>query len=152
MLISFRRLAHVTRPAFRALTMCVLGGLACSAQAATAEVPARKAGLWHIRTISDAFGTREIDACVTAADPLIPASPGATCQPARVASTASETIVTLECSVGEDRQVTSILFTGDFETWYRGQAKMTISKSAAPQVATTTLGFNIDANFIGDCP
>lgn len=113
----------------------------------TTTMPVRKAGLWHIRTIAESFGTREIDACISPEDAIVPGPEGFKCAPARVKSGGQETIVTLECTKGAEHQVTSVLFTGDFATWYRGQSKLTITTDGGGNIPDT-VGFTIYAQYV----
>lgn len=135
----------------RIATVCSVV-LAESAALAAETMPVRQPGYWHIRTISESFGTREGDVCITASDPLLPDQPQAVCKPLRVERGGQEVIVTQECEEGGERRVTSILFTGDFQTWYRGQSRLS-TRPANQQGIPVTVGFTIDANRIGGtCP
>lgn len=117
------------------------------------ELPQRKPGLWHFRTIAESFGTREIDSCIADGDALLPTPAGATCAPLKIRRGKQEIIITQECKISADEtQTTSILFTGDFQSWYRGQSKITVTKPNMPR-PIETVGFTLDAKYLSEtCP
>jgi hypothetical protein len=115
----------------------------------TAELPQRRPGYWRISTISPQLGMQTHEVCIEAGDSII-GSLGKGCDAPSVRSGGGEAIVTFACELGGARQVTSLLFTGDFTSWYRAQAKVTVTEGAS---ATERSGFTIDAKFLApDCP
>jgi hypothetical protein len=134
------------RPAIVAAATLALVPLAGAAP----EPPQRRPGLWRISTISPEVGMQTNDVCIEADDSLI-GSAGGDCAAPIVESANDQWIVTLSCDRAGGREVTSLLFTGDFTGWYRAQAKVTFTR--ADGKARPGSGFTIDAKFLGpDCP
>jgi hypothetical protein len=121
-----------------------------TAPGATTELPRRRPGHWRISTISPQLGMQTHEVCIDAGDSIIGALADA-CSTPTVQSTPDETIVTFSCGRGGAREVTSLLFTGDFASWYRAQSKVTVTP--ANGAAQQRSGFTIDAKFLGpECP
>jgi hypothetical protein len=121
-----------------------------AARAQTPELPQRRPGLWRISTISPEVGLATHDVCIEAGDSLIGAI-DETCDKPTVQPAQDQWIVTLSCSRASGREVTSFLFTGDFSSWYRAQAKSSFTR--ADGIAAQGSGFTIDAKFLGrECP
>jgi hypothetical protein len=115
----------------------------------TAALPQRRPGYWRISTISPQLGMQTHEVCIEAGDSII-GSLGKGCDAPSIRAGGGETIVTFACDLGGARQVTSLLFTGDFTSWYRAQSKVTVSRGAS---AAERSGFTIDAKFLTpDCP
>lgn len=107
------------------------------------ELPTRTPGLWRITTISAEVGMQTNEVCITDSDSII-GPQRADCAKPSITHTGDQIIVTLECGDADRRSVESLLFTGDFKSWYRAQSKMTSGGLRA--------GFTIDAKFIRpDC-
>lgn len=111
----------------------------------TAELPQRRPGVWRISTVSPELGMQTHEVCIAAGDSIIGAL-AQECATPSVQSTPDETIVTFTCERDGARSVTSLLFTGDFASWYRAQSKVTVTRAngGAPQRS----GFTIDAKYL----
>ena len=64
------------------------------------------------------------DVCIAEGDSIVGAQ-AANCALPSVARAGDQVIVTIECGAGDRRSVESLLFTGDFKSWYRAQSKIT---------------------------
>ncbi|MFA5950884.1 MAG: DUF3617 family protein [Hyphomicrobium sp.] len=114
------------------------------------ELPKRRPGHWKLRTVSASVGMATIDACIGADDSIAAPSEGRSCLTPKVERAGDQVIVNVTCrsNLGEER--ISTLFTGDFQTWYRGITKMTFEP---PTNGVANVGVTVDATFIGpDCP
>jgi hypothetical protein len=90
------------------------------------------------------------DICIAAGDSIIGA-PRENCSTPEVEAGQGEVIVTFSCELRGAREVTSLLFTGDFMSWYRAQAKITLTGTDGKTKEAS--GFTIDATFLSpDCP
>lgn len=115
-----------------------------------AELPQRRPGLWRITTISPEVGLQTHEACIDVGDGVLGAA-RENCSKPKVESAQGEFIVTFSCDLRGAREVTSLLFTGDFTTWYRAQSKITLTQASG--VTRERSGFTIDATFLGpECP
>lgn len=125
--------------------------LAASAQAHAAELPQRRPGLWRISTISPEVGLQTHEVCIDVGDGILGAR-GANCAKPNVESADGEFVVTFSCNLRDGaREVTSLLFSGDFTSWYRAQSKMTFTEANGK--ARPGTGFTIDAKFLSpECP
>jgi hypothetical protein len=113
---------------------------AAAAEPSKTELPRRTPGQWRMTTVSPEIGMRTVDVCITDSDSIIgPQAPG--CAQPSVTYAGDQMIVTIECGAGDRREVQSLLFTGDFKTWYRAQSKVTSGGRRS--------GFAIDASFLG---
>ncbi|GLI95609.1 DUF3617 domain-containing protein [Methylocystis echinoides] len=110
----------------------------------TAELPQRAPGSWRITTISPETGTQTNEVCIEKGDNILGAQSG-DCSRPKVARAADQTIVTIECGAGDNREINSMLFTGDFQTWYRAQVKIT---RVGPDSQERHAGLTIDARFL----
>lgn len=108
------------------------------------ELPQRSSGLWRITTISPELGSQANEVCIEKGDSIVGALNSACSRP-NVTRTGDQTIVNIECGAGGKREITSILFTGDFQAWYRAQVKIT---SVGPQAKERHAGLTIDARFL----
>jgi hypothetical protein len=111
------------------------------ALASDAEPPKRRPGLWRISTISPEIGLQTNDVCIEDGDSIIGAQDESCAKPS-VTHANDQIIVTIECGPKDAREVTSLLFTGDFQSWYRAQSKTTASSRRS--------GFTIDAKFLSE--
>jgi hypothetical protein len=109
--------------------------------AAGAEQPKRRPGLWRISTISPDLGLRTNDVCIQEGDSIIGAQDESCTKPS-VTYANDQIIVTFECGPKESREVTSLLFTGDFQSWYRAQSRMTARGHRS--------GFTIEATYLSE--
>lgn len=119
-------------------------GVALAREAAVAdafppELPKRAPGLWRITTVSPEVGMQTNDVCISEGDSIIGPQAAACAQPS-VTRAGDQVIVTIECGAGDRRSVESLLFTGDFKSWYRAQSKLTSGARRS--------GFSIDARFL----
>lgn len=106
----------------------------------SSELPRRAPGLWRIITVSPEIGMQSHDVCIAEGDSII-GPQAADCFQPKVASAGDQVIVTIECGAGDRRSVQSLLFTGDFRSWYRAQSKISSSDMHS--------GFSIDGRFLG---
>jgi len=123
---------------FAALVVSPAGGEEMTKQQPTA-LPKRAPGLWRITTVSPEIGMQTNEVCIEDADSIVGA-PDSSCDAPMVTRANDQVIVTIECGSAGKRDVTSLLFTGDFRTWYRAQSKATAGASRT--------GFTIDAKFL----
>ena len=121
-----------------ALVVSPAGGEEITTQQPTA-LPKRAPGLWRITTVSPEIGMQTSEVCIEDADSIIGA-PDSSCDAPFVTRANDQVIVTIECGPAGKRDVTSLLFTGDFATWYRAQSKATAGASHS--------GFTIDAKLV----
>lgn len=116
---------------------------------ANADLPKRKSGLWRISTISPEIGMQTNEVCIEESDGIVGA-PEENCAKPLVERVSDQTIVTIACARKDSHEVTSILFTGDFQDWYRGQSKT--SSTGANGDAVRRSGFTIEARRLrSDC-
>jgi hypothetical protein len=115
------------------------------------ELPQRRPGLWRIKTISPDVGLQSHDVCIEAGDGILGAPQDNCTKPTVESAQGGEVIVTFSCDLHGAREVTSLLLTGDFSSWYRAQSKTTLTqKSGATRERS---GFTIDAKFLQpECP
>jgi hypothetical protein len=126
-----------------------VGAETARSESATPDLPRRRPGLWRISTISPEIGMQTHEVCIEAGDSIIGAL-GDDCSAPDVQSSPDEVIVTFSCGRGGARRVTSLLFTGDFTSWYRAQSRVTVSDGAN---STRRSGFTIDAKHLSpECP
>jgi hypothetical protein len=115
-----------------------------------ADLPKRKPGLWRISTISPEIGMQTHEVCIEETDGIVGA-PEENCAKPLVERASDQTIVTITCDRKGGREVTSILFTGDFQDWYRAQSKA--SSTSATDGSIRRSGFTIEARHLrDDCP
>jgi len=81
------------------------------------------------------------EVCIEEGDSIIGAQEESCAKPS-VAPAKDQIIVTIECGPKDSREVTSLLFTGDFQNWYRAQSRTTAEG--------TRSGFTIDAKFLSE--
>lgn len=122
-------------------SLSLIAGTASSAAAAEDELPKRRSGLWRISTISPEVGMQTNDVCIEENDSVIGAQDESCTKPSVTRAT-DQIIVTIECGPKDSRDVTSLLFTGDFRNWYRAQSRMT-AKGART-------GFTIEAKYLSE--
>jgi hypothetical protein len=133
----------------------VLGGSMFGASFASApgladELPERKPGHWRITSVSAVLGMTAIDACISPEDSIAIPSVGSSCSVPDVRRFDDQVIVDVTCrsKLGEER--ISTLFTGDFQTWYRGITKMTFNPPTHGQAG---MAVTVDATYVGQqCP
>jgi hypothetical protein len=119
----------------------LFAGASLPAGASDSELPTRRLGLWRISTISPEVGLQTNDVCIEEGDSIIGARDESCTKPS-VTHANDEIIVTFECGPKDSREVTSLLFTGDYQTWYRAQSRMTAKGARS--------GFTIDAKFLSE--
>jgi len=95
--------------------------------------------MWRITTVSPEIGMQTNDVCVAEGDSIIGPQAAGCAQPS-VTRAGDQVIVTIECGAGDRRDVESLLFTGDFKSWYRAQSKISLGGVRS--------GFTIDAKFL----
>lgn len=140
--IAFSMLAALPIAAFPAS----FGG-AQSATRTDMSLPLRKPGLWRISTVAPEIGMQTNDVCIDGDDKII-GDPAEGCEPPTVQRAEDQIIVSYACKRRDGRETTSLLFTGDFENWYRAQAKITSSGHGGER----RVGFTIEGKFIRpDC-
>ncbi|UZX11738.1 hypothetical protein OGR47_18020 [Methylocystis sp. MJC1] len=79
------------------------------------------------------------DVCITEDDSIIGPRASGCAQPI-VTRVQDQVIVTIECVASGRRDVESLLFTGDFRSWYRAQSKISSGGVGS--------GFTIDAKLL----
>ncbi|MDP3553638.1 DUF3617 family protein [Methylocystis sp.] len=123
------------------VALLFLAGAHSPALSSDAELPKRRPGLWRISTISPEIGLQTHDVCIEEGDSIIGAQDESCAKPS-VTHANDQIIVTIECGPKDARDVTSLLFTGDFQNWYRAQSKATAKGNRS--------GFTIDAKFLSE--
>lgn len=140
------RASLLLRSSLLALALSTIGGGAPAASGeASAELPHRTSGLWRITTISPEVGMQMNEVCIGEGDSII-GPQDSRCATPSVTRTMDQVVVTIECGAGDRREVTSLLFTGDFRSWYRAQSKITY---VGPLSDERRSGLTIDARFLG---
>ena len=134
------------------LAVACAGSTAGHAETATPnppidDLPKRKPGLWRISTISPEIGMQTHEVCIEESDGIVGASEESCAKPL-VERASDQTIVTIACDRKDGRKVTSILFTGDFQDWYRAQSKT--SSTDAIDGSIRRSGFTIEARRLRD--
>jgi len=87
------------------------------------------------------------NACIGSEDSLI-GDFASGCEKPAISRHEDQTIVSISCSGRFGKATTSLLFTGDYTTWYKAQAKTT-SKDAGFEKRS---GFTIEGKYAGtDC-
>jgi len=82
-------------------------------------------------------------------DSIIGDEEDADCAKPEIAHAGEQIVVTVICAADGRRVTSSLLFTGDFTTWYRAQGKIT---SAGENRMDLHSGFTIDAKYLrSDC-
>jgi hypothetical protein len=105
--------------------------------------------LWRISTLSADAGLQISETCLQPEDSIVGEKDPA-CDDAKVIREGDQVVVTITCEESGRRVVRSLLFTGDFATWYRAQGKIT-SRASTPGSEVHS-GFTIDAKFLQpDC-
>jgi len=119
--------AEIMKCLFR-IWLLALVGVALARDTAFAdpasELPKRTSGLWRITTVSTEVGMQTHEVCIAEGDSIIGFLTEDCAQPS-VRRAEDQVIVTIECGAGNIRNVESLLFTGDFKSWYRAQSKLT---------------------------
>jgi hypothetical protein len=110
-----------------------------SADASSRELPKRAPGLWRITTVSPEVGMQSHEVCIAESDSII-GPQAADCAQPSVTRAGDQMIVTIDCGAGETRSVESLLFTGDFKSWYRAQSRISSGGRRS--------GFTIDAKLL----
>ena len=75
-------------------------------------------------------------------------APEENCAKPLVERASDQTIVTIACDRKDGREVTSILFTGDFQDWYHAQSKATLTGANDGSIRRS--GFTIEARRLRD--
>lgn len=117
------------------------------------DVPARKPGLWEIRTTVNGRPTSggPIRQCVDAKtdDPMGQgASTGASCSRNDVTRSGDRILIRSTCDFGATKTTTEGVFTGSFDSAYRAELKTTYSP---PLMGMSEANTVIDAKWIGAC-
>ena len=124
---------------------------AATGPASAAEPPKRKPGLWELSTIGAGTGTLVTKACIDDDDSILAPSDGKCSAPKVTSDGVDSTIVDVACDQGSSKQTISGAFTGDFDTRYRAQVKMTFDPP--PPGMPPRIGVTIDGKYLGpDCP
>ena len=132
---------------------CVLSPIGLAHAEASVEssgsLPVRRSGLWRISTLSAAVGLQVSEACIGPKDSII-GDDTIGCLKPEITRAGEQTVVTVVCASDGRRVISSLLFTGDFTTWYRAQGKIT--SESADRNAQAHSGFTIEAKFLQpDC-
>jgi len=117
---------------------------------AAESLPNRRPGLWRISTLSPSIGLQVNEACIAPSDSIIGEDEAGCVAPQIMRADGQVVVVTIVCRAGERRVTRSLLFTGDFDSWYRVQGKVT--STGEDRTAEIHSGFTIDAKFMRpDC-
>jgi hypothetical protein len=128
-----------------------LAWFSCFTLPANAEdVPKRKAGLWELTTIGAGSGTSKARTCVGEDDKILTPEGGDCSKPEVTSGGSDTTIIDVVCTSKEGKEIISGAFTGDFNTRYRAQVKMTFDPP--PKGMLPHMGVTIDGKYLGpDC-
>jgi hypothetical protein len=123
--------------------------LTCTAQAAAAELPARKAGLWEIKTTTNGR-TISVQQCVDAAtDQAMQANAGPvsqrSCSKRDIQKSGDTTTVDSTCTIAGKTSTHHTVITGSFESGYT--MTMTTQGDGIPVARTTAM----TAKWTGPC-
>jgi hypothetical protein len=119
--------------------------------ASATDSPRRKPGLWEITTVGAGSGTSTARTCIAADDEILTPSDSGDCSEPKVSSGGTDTtIVDVVCKSGPVTETISGAFTGDFDTRYRAQVK--ISFDPPPRGMPPHWGLTVDGIYLGpDC-
>jgi Protein of unknown function (DUF3617) len=119
--------------------------------AAAEDVPQRKPGLWEITTIGAGTGTNTVRTCIGEEDKILtPANAGNCVAPSVKSGGADTTIVDVVCTSSEGKETISGAFTGNFDSRYRAQVKMTFDPPLNGM--PPHWGVTVDGKYLGpDC-
>lgn len=140
-----------TRKLYRTLSLLLLGAVVASS-AAAGEAPKRKPGLWEIRTqVEDMPGGPPIQMCVDrASDNLMQqrAKEKPDCSTMEVKKGASATTVHAVCRMEGSTMTMDAVYTGSFESSYKGDMKMRYSP---PMHGLSESHMTQEAKWLGAC-
>lgn len=132
------------------LTGACLCLAATSFCASAQEMPKRKAGLWQLTTVGAGSGTNIAKTCIGEDDKILTPSEGNCAEPKVTSGDDETTIVDVVCKTGDSKETISGAFTGDFNTRYRAQVRMTFEPP--PSGMPPHVGITIDGKYLGpDC-
>jgi hypothetical protein len=123
--------------------LCVVDG-----PASANSLPVRKPGLWEITTVAEDYGMKRFQTCINAGDPIVPGIGDKNCDAPEIKSGNSEAIVNITCRMKGGTQFTSMLFSGDFQKWYRATSKITFRFKKGGE---SRAGVSITAKYLGAC-
>jgi hypothetical protein len=111
-------------------------------------LPKRAIGLWRISTITPEVGMNTNQVCITDDDSIIGTQP-IKCTKPDIKRSGEDILVTFECPAHEGKEVTSMFFSGNYNSKYRAQSKITyIGKNNEMHMT----GFTIQAELLkNDC-
>jgi hypothetical protein len=115
------------------------------------EAPKRKPGLWQITTIGVGTGMSTVEICIGDDDKILtPADSGDCAEPMVKSGGEDTTIVDVVCTNGESKETISGAFTGDFNSKYRAQVKL--SYDPPPTDMPPHWGVTVEGTFLRpDC-
>ncbi len=133
--------------------LCVLLIVLASSNAIATDVPARKPGLWEIRTVVNGKPTSggPIRQCVdTKTDDLMGqgTSTGVSCSRNDVTRAGGRILIRSACDFGATKATTEGVFTGSFDSAYRAELK---TAYAPPLMGMAEANTVIDARWVGEC-
>ena len=119
----------------------------CAPLAAADEVPRRKAGLWELITVGAGSGTNKAKTCIGENDEILTPQGGNCSEPKVTSGGEDTTIVDVVCTTPQGKEIISGAFTGDFNTRYRAQVKMTFDPP--PKGMLPHMGVTIEGKYLG---
>ncbi len=126
------------------LQLCA--GVPCYAD--LAQLPVRKPGAWEITTVAENFGMKRYTTCIGPNDSIILGSGDKECVTPDVNRTGNDIIINVTCKRSSGTEFTSMLFAGDYTSWYRATSKLTFTY---PDGHESHTGLSITAKYVGDC-
>ena len=136
---------------YKALALLLVGGMV-TAGAIAGDLPKRKPGLWEVHTQMDGMpGSPAIQMCVDrASDNLIEqrAKDKADCSTMDVKTGAGRTTIHAVCRVEKSTMTMDGMYTGNFESGYKGDMKM---RYDPPMQGMSETHLIQDAKWLGPC-
>jgi Protein of unknown function (DUF3617) len=133
-----------------ASAVAALGLLLGSASAQAADMPQRKPGHWQMTMTMPMGGSRVVDTCITANDNIAVPQGQTDCTKPQVVMSAGSVSSTVTCTAHGMTQTITSNFSGDFESHYHGEIKMSMQPAMAGMQG---FDMTVDAKYIGpDCP
>jgi hypothetical protein len=92
---------------------------------------------------------KRFDTCIMPVDNIVPGIGDKDCTPPDIKWVSKDVIVNVSCKMQGGTQLTSMLFSGDFEKWYRATSRITFEE---PDGHQSHSGLSITAKYVGRCP
>ena len=128
----------------------------CATQVLAIDLPMRKSGLWEMKVTRDASGGRPpetVQMCIDQKTDDLAQQMGANvakdaCSKRDIRREGSKVVADSVCKIGETTATSHSVFTGGFETAYRGEIRTRYSPPLADRKDSLTI---IEARWSGPC-